>query len=101
LVGLGAGLGVGGSQLFGGSDTALGSALNNVSEGVGEAIGEVGTGVGDLASGVGTGVGAVGTGVGSGVGSVGEGFANMSQYLPFAVAGVAVFMLFSMSQSRR
>jgi len=97
-IGIGAGLGIAGSQLFGGSDTAIGSALNNVSEGVGDAVGDVGGAVGSLASGAGTAVGAVGQGVGSGIGSVGAGLGSMTQYIPLALAGGAIFLVYSMSQ---
>jgi len=110
-IALGAGLGFAGSQMFGGSDTAIGSALNNVSEGVGDAIGGIGEGVGDVASGVGsatgslgagagTAVGAVGSGVGSGVGSVGAGLGNMAQYIPLALAGVGIFLVYNMTSQR-
>jgi hypothetical protein len=111
-IGLGAGLGLLGSELLG-NDSSIGNALENVSEGVGDAIGDVGEGVGNVASGVGTGVGAVGQGVGSGVGSlsagvgsgigsVGAGLGSMAEYLPLALVGVGIFVVYNMtSQPRR
>lgn len=112
----GAGIGFIGSQMFGGNDTALGSALDNLSEGVGTGIGAIGQGVGgatgSLGAGVGGAVGAVGGGVGSGIGalgqgaggainSVGGGLGDFMSYLPLVLAVGGVIVLMNMTSKGR
>lgn len=79
----GAGIGFVGSQLFGGNDTALGSALDNVSEGVG------------------TGIGALGQGAGGAINEVGGGLGDFMSYLPLVLAVGGVFVIMNMSNNRR
>jgi hypothetical protein len=50
---------------------------------------------------VGQGLGGLGQGVGAGVGGLGQGLGSMGQYIPFALAGVAIFMVYNMSQGGR
>ncbi len=101
----GAGIGFLGSQMFGGNDTALGSALDNVSEGVGTGIGAIGQGVGTatgaVGQGVGTGVGALGAGAGGAINSVGGGIGDFMSYLPLVLAVGGVIVLMNMTSKGR
>ena len=101
----GAGIGFLGSQMFGGNDTALGSALDNVSEGVGTGIGAIGQGVGTatgaVGQGVGTGVGALGAGAGGAINSVGGGIGDFMSYLPLVLAVGGVIVVINMTSKGR
>jgi len=98
-IALGAGIGILGSQLLGGKDTALGGALDNVSEGVGDAVGSIGAGVGNLASGTGSAVGSIGAGAGSGIASIGGGLGSFTAVLPYvALGGGALLLVFMLKK---
>jgi len=100
----GAGLGFVGSQMFGGSDTAFGSALDNISEGVGTATGALGEGLGTatgaLGQGVGTGVGALGAGAGGAINQVGGGIGDFMSYLPLVLAVGGVIVIINMTSKK-
>jgi len=100
----GAGIGFIGSQMFGGNDTALGSALDNVSEGVGTGIGALGQGtggaIGALGAGAGGAVNALGAGAGGAINDIGGGLGDFMSYLPLVLAVGGVIVLINMTSKK-